>query len=618
MKRIIDSINEALAKAFADAGYEQGYGKAVLSNRPDLCEYQCNGAMACAKAAHKKPIEIAEAVAAALKECPIFAKAEACMPGFINLNIAPDWLSGRLSEMAGEAALSEPAYSADEGLSYRLPKLPSLGLPFTEEPETVIVDYGGANVAKPLHVGHLRSAVIGEAIKRMGARMGHRMIGDVHLGDWGLQMGLIIEELRDRGQTEFTISDLEEIYPAASRKSKATDADGNLTEEARVFKERALRATGRLQNGDPECRRIWERIMELSLSDLRKNYENLSVEFELWKGESDAQKYIDEMIASFREQGIARESQGALVVDVSEESDTKELPPCIVRKSDGASLYATTDLATMIERERLYHPDAYIYIADQRQNLHYTSFFRVAKKSGIVRPEEKLTFLGFGTMNGKDGKPFKTREGGVMRLAVLIRDISEKVYEKIRETRSEAEMPEEEARKIAAIVGLSALKYGDLSNQATKDYVFDLDRFVSFEGNTGPYILYTIVRISSILAKYFETGDADALREAVDTARKEGKLRFLPAAEGPEKALSLLLARFGEVMQNAWNELAPHKLCQYIYEISNAFNSFYHETKILTEPDEEKKRSYIALLALTQEVLGSCIFVLGFDAPARM
>lgn len=637
MKKLNEILNEICAEAFLAAGYDRAYGKVNLSNRPDLCEYQCNGAMACAKAARKKPIEIAEAVVLKLRENEAFAKAEACMPGFINLELAPEFLASYLREMSKDRTSGEKkAFVKGGAEAYVPPALPRLGLSEAEVPQTIIVDYGGANVAKPLHVGHLRSAVIGEALKRMGARLGHHMIGDVHLGDWGLQMGLIIEELKDRGQTEFTLSDLEEIYPAASAKAKETDADGKLTEAASAFKERALKATGLLQSGDPECRRVWERIMELSLADLKKNYDNLNVHFELWKGESDAQQYIPAMIDELVKKGIAYRSQGALVVDVQEESDTKELPPCIIQKSDGASLYATTDLATMVEREKLYQPDAYIYVADQRQNLHYTSFFRVAKKGGIVREDERLSFLGFGTMNGKDGKPFKTREGGVMRLSILISDITEKVYEKIRETRSEAEIPEAEARKIAGIVGLAALKYGDLSNQAAKDYIFDLDRFVSFEGNTGPYILYTIVRITSILNKYFGTEQAEALAEKIEAAFAAGAcgqaaesgaegaeaaaegLSVRPASGKTEKALALLLSRYGEVMETAWAELAPHKICQYIYEVSDAFNSFYHDTKILTEPEEAKRRGYIALLCLTRDVLLNCIDVLGFGAPERM
>ena len=383
-----------------------------------------------------------------------------------------------------------------------------LGIEEPEKPETIIVDYGGANVAKPLHVGHLRAAIIGESVKRMGKFLGHHVIGDVHLGDWGLQMGLIIEELRDRRpdlpyfdpdfkgeypqEPPFTISELEEIYPAASAKSKED------TEAGHAFKERAQTATFQLQNGYPPYRAIWKHIMNVSLADLKKNYDSLDVHFDLWKGESDAQPYIPGLINDLIAKGLAYESQGALVVDIAEETDAKELPPCIIRKSDGAALYATSDLATIVEREQDFHPDHYIYVVDKRQELHFTQVFRVAKKAGIVAPERKMDFLGFGTMNGRDGKPYKTREGGVMRLEKLIAEVNDAAYQKIMENRT---VSEEEAKETAKIVGLSALKYGDLSNQAAKDYVFDIDRFTSFEGNTGPYILYTIVRIKSILSK---------------------------------------------------------------------------------------------------------------------
>ena len=425
-----------------------------------------------------------------------------------------------------------------------------------------------------------------------------------------------IEELRDRGMSDFSLSDLEEIYPAASARSKAKDESGELTPDAEDFRKRALAATARLQDGDPECRKVWEHIMELSLADLRRNYDALNVSFELWKGESDAQKYILDMLRDMEERGIAHESQGALVVDIAEEGDTKEYPPCLIRKSDGASLYATTDLATMVEREQLYHPDAYIYIADQRQSLHYLSFFRVARKAGIVSDSEKLTFLGFGTMNGKDGKPFKTREGGVMRLSVLIDEINEKVFERIRGSRSEEEISDEEAREIARIVGLSALKYGDLSNQASKDYIFDIDRFTSFEGNTGPYILYTIVRIGSILEKYREAGGHLPKAEEM-SSHTEGYRKAMEACDAGKK-LGLSISRYAEVIGSAWEETAPHKICQYIYEISNEFNSFYHDVKILSEPDEEKKKSYLLLLGLTRRILQSCIDMLGFSAPDKM
>ena len=443
----------------------------------------------------------------------------------------------------------------------------------------------------------------------MGRFLGHKTIGDVHLGDWGLQMGLIIEELRDRKpdlpyfdeaytgeypkEAPFTIGELEEIYPAASAKSKEDEA----------FKERAQTATFRLQKGYAPYRAIWKHIMAVSLADLKKNYANLNVEFDLWKGESDAEGYIPDLIDDLINQGLAYESQGALVVDIGEETDSKELPPCIVRKSDGAALYATSDLATIIEREKDFRPDRYIYIADKRQDLHFTQVFRVAKKAGIVKKDMPMAFLGFGTMNGKDGKPFKTRDGGVMRLENLIAGINDQVFKRIMENRT---VTEEEARKTAEIVGLAALKYGDLSNQAGKDYIFDIDRFISFEGNTGPYILYTIVRIKSILAKFAENGG------------KEEAGRILPPASDSEKGLALQLLKFNDVMETSFEDLAPHKICQYIYELSNEFNRFYHDTKILSEEDSDRQAGYISLIMLTKDVLTMAIGVLGIEAPERM
>ena len=498
----------------------------------------------------------------------------------------------------------EAAYSKEDFKDYPIAKDT-----FADKEKTVIVDYGGANAAKPLHVGHLRSAVIGESVKRINTFAGNKTIGDVHLGDWGLQMGLIIEELRDRKpelpyfddsftgeypeEAPFTISELEEIYPAASAKSK----------EDAAFAERAHEATLKLQSGDKACRAIWHHIMNVSKADLKKNYDNLNVHFDLWKGESDAQPYIDDMVNKMIADGIAYESQGATVVDIQQEGDTKELPPCIVRKSDGAALYATSDLATIVEREKLYHPDTYIYLADKRQELHFTQVFRTAKKAGIVAPDADMRFVGFGTMNGKDGKPFKTRSGGVMRLEHLIADIDEAVYEKIMSNRT---VEETEARDTAKIVGLAALKYGDLSNQASKDYVFDIERFSSFEGNTGPYILYTIVRIKSILNKYTENGGST------------DNLKIMASTEESEKNLSLSLIKFADIIDGAYKDNAPHKICQFIYEVSNAFNGFYHNNKILSEPDEVKKASYIALISLTKSILEQCIDLLAIECPDRM
>ena len=588
MKKILDLITEEMEQAFADAGYEKELARVTLSNRPDLCEYQCNGAMAGAKKYHKAPIMIAEEVVAKIPENGYISGAEAVKPGFINLKTNPAAAADYLNQM-----------EADE----------KLGVEEVENPKTIVIDYGGPNVAKPLHVGHLRSAIIGESVKRITRFMGNKVIGDIHLGDWGYQMGLIITELKKRQpdlpyfddnfigeypkEAPFTISDLEEIYPAASAYAKEHDD----------YREEALDATFQLQSGKRGYRAIWDHIMNVSVTDLKKNYANLNVEFDLWKGESDAQKYIPDMVERLKKEGYAHIDNGALVVDVKEETDTKEIPPCMILKSDGAALYDTTDLATLVEREELFQPNEVIYVVDKRQELHFVQVFRCAKKTGIVKEDTKLTFLGFGTMNGKDGKPFKTREGGVMRLENLIREITEKMYEKITENRT---VSEEEAKATAKMVGMAAIKYGDLSNQAAKDYVFDVDRFTSFEGNTGPYILYTIVRIKSILNKYKESG------------KSMDDIKILPATSESEKALMLEAAKFGSVMENVYEELAPHKICAYIYDLANAFNRFYHETKILAEEDEQKQKSYIALLTLTRDILTTCIDLLGFEAPERM
>ena len=588
MKKLLELITEEFEKAFEKNEYDKKLGKVVVSNRPDLCQYQCNGAMAGAKLYHKAPIMIANQVVESLQDNEMFESVEAVMPGFINIKLNSEFVAKYLNDMK-----EADKYGCEN-----------------KAPETIVIDYGGANVAKPLHVGHLRSAVIGESVKRIERFMGNKVISDVHLGDWGLQMGLIITELECRKpdlvyfdesytgeypeEAPFTISELEEIYPCASAKSKVDEE----------FKEKAHQATLKLQSGYAPYTAIWKHIMKVSVEDLKKNYGNLNVDFDLWKGESDAQPYIPGLIQDLIDKKLAYESQGALVVDISKEDDTKELPPCIVRKSDDAALYATSDLATIIQREQDYKPNHYIYVADKRQELHFTQVFRVSKKANIVDENTKMEFLGFGTMNGKDGKPFKTRDGGVMRLENLIAQINKAVYDKIMENRT---VSEEEANNTAKIVGLAALKYGDLSNQASKDYIFDIDRFASFEGNTGPYILYTIVRIKSILEKYkAESGNEDV------------NLPVISTDNGSQMQLMLEVAKFNEIIENATEELAPHKICSYVYDLSNAFNRFYHETKILAEEDQTKKAGYIALINLTINVLEQCIDLLGFSAPDRM
>lgn len=588
MKKILDLISEEMKKAFEEAGYDRELGKVSLSNRPDLCEYQCNGAMAGAKTYKKAPIMIANEVAEKLTDSEIFSEVTAVMPGFLNLKVKEGFVTAYLKEME----------ASDK-----------FGLKKPEKVKKIVIDYGGPNVAKPLHVGHLRSAIIGESIKRIARYVGHEVIGDIHLGDWGLQMGLIITELKERQpelvyfdeaytgeypkEPPFTIAELEEIYPTASGKSK----------EDKAYKERAMEDTYKLQNGVRGHRALWKHIIQVSVSDLKKNYANLNVDFDLWKGESDVHDRIPGMVEYMKKEGYAHESEGALVVDVKEETDTKEIPPCMILKSDGASLYNTTDLATIMERMEEIHPDQLIYVVDKRQELYFEQVFRCAKKTKLVEADTDLKFLGFGTMNGKDGKPFKTRDGGVMRLESLISDINEQMFRKITDNH---EVEEEEARKTAKIVALSAVKYGDLSNQASKDYIFDVDRFTSFEGDTGPYILYTMVRIKSILAKYKEQGgnpETVALQNSLSPSQKD---------------LMLALTKFTSMMEAAYEELAPHKVCAYIYDLANAFNRFYHETKILTQEDEQVKAGFIALIKLTLAVLETCIQVLGFEAPERM
>ena len=595
MKKILDLITDEVTKAFTECGYDAKYAKVTLSNRPDLCEYQCNGAMAAVKEYKKAPFMIADEVVEKLAANPMFAMAESVKPGFLNLKIDEAYLADYVAKM-----------QEDEG---------RFGCEKTEAPKTIMIDYGGPNVAKPLHVGHLRSAINGESVKRIGKFMGHNVIGDVHLGDWGLQMGLIITELKLRRpelvyfddaytgeypeEAPFTISELEEIYPTASKKSKEDEA----------YKEAAMQATFELQHGKRGYQALLKHILNVSVTDLKRNYANLNVSFELWKGESDAQPYIPDMVQKMKDDGFAYISDGALVVDVKEETDTKEIPPCMILKSDGASLYNTTDLATMVWRMKDYNPDELIYVVDKRQELYFTQVFRCARKTGIVKPETELKFLGFGTMNGKDGRPFKTRDGGVMRLEHLISGINEEMLAKIQENQKTKEnlgISTEEAENTAKMVALAAIKYGDLSNQASKDYIFDIDRFTSFEGNTGPYILYTIVRIKSILNKYHGLGkdDSGAVIEA--------------AHSKSEKDLMLELSKFNAVMESAFEETAPHKICSYIYDLANAFNSFYHGTKIMSEENETVQKSYIRLLELTKSVLETCIDVLGFSAPERM
>ncbi|EQB89701.1 arginyl-tRNA synthetase [Clostridium punense] len=589
MEKLIKKISTIMEDKFEQCGYDRQLCTVTVSNRPDLCQFQCNGAMAAAKKYKKSPIDIAKEIVAAVENEENFENVSIAGPGFININLKDSFISNYINNMYGDS---------------------KLGCTSDVDPMTIVVDYGGANVAKPLHVGHLRAAIIGESIKRIGRFLGHKVIGDVHLGDWGLQIGMVISEVERRNPSlpyfdedfqgeypetaPFTIDELEEIYPAASSLAKS---DEKAMEAAR-------KATFELQNGRRGYVALWKHILNVSIADLKKNYGNLNVEFDLWKGESDCQKYIPEMVELFKEKGFTYESEGALVIDVAKETDTYTVPPIIILKSDGATLYSTTDLATIVERVKDYNPDAIIYVVDKRQGLHFEQVFRCAKKTNIIKEDATLDFIGFGTMNGKDGKPFKTREGGVMRLQDLIQIIKDNVKDKLKETDT---MTPEEVEEISRKVGLAALKYGDLSNQATKDYIFDMDKFSSFEGNTGPYLLYTVVRIKSILRK--------AEAEGINLSSSK---EILHPYSSTERDLMLKISRFNEVVNLSFKDRSPNKICDYIYDLSNLFNKFYHDNRIIAEENIEKKMSWLNLITLTQKVLEAGLDLLGIEAPEKM
>ena len=582
MEQILDIITEKMQAAFEEAGYDRAYGRVTVSNRPDLCEYQCNGALAAAKQYHCAPIKIAQAVVEKLN-AEDYSLVEAVNPGFINLKLSGHFLKEYLETMR---------------------TAPKFGAAQIGAGKTVVVDYGGANVAKPLHIGHLRPAIIGESLKRLYKYLGYNAIGDVHLGDWGLQMGLIIAELSERQpelpyfdpdftgeypkEAPFTVTDLEEIYPTAS--AKKSDPE---------FSHKAHQATLELQQGRRGYRALWRHIMNVSVADLKKNYDNLDVHFEKWLGESDADPYIPPMVEDMKKRGIAVPSEGAWVIPVAQEGDKKEMPPCILVKSDGSSIYATTDLATLVQRMQDWHPDKVLYVTDKRQNLHFEQVFRAARKAGIVPDTTELEHVGFGTMNGKDGKPFKTRDGGVLRLETLISDMTDFVRAKVVENRI---VEPEEVEPTTAKIAMAALKYGDLSNQPTKDYNFDMERFAAFEGNTGPYILYTIVRIKSILSRYGEWENLPIQEPANDYA----------------KDLMLAVTKFGPALDSALKTSSPNLICAYIYELAGCVNKFYHETPILKEADETVKAGHIALIGLAKNILEASIDLLGFHAPEKM
>ncbi len=583
MNTITQILTETVSEAFEKCGYDKSLGTVFVSDRIDLCQFQCNGSFAAAKQYKKAPFIIADEIAAVISENPAFLKVEVAKPGFINMTMKDEYLIELLGKI-----------SSDE----------FLGIPQAENPGTIVIDYGGPNVAKPLHIGHLRSAIIGESLKRLARACGYKVVSDVHLGDWGLQIGLVIAELEARNPDwecfkidfkkgyipELTADMLNEVYPYASQKSKTDES----------FKIKAHQATAELQSNRPGYIALWKEILRVSIADLKSNYEKLGVDFDLWYGESDADKYIDELIEILTSKGLLHESEGAMVVDVELESDKAPMPPVIVKKSDNSSIYATTDLATIIQRNIDFAPQKIWYVVDKRQELHFTQVFRCAKKAGLVPLETELEFLGFGTMNGGDGKPYKTRDGGVMRLSDLLETVTKAASEKLD---ASAFLNGEDHKEIARRVGVAAVKFGDLINHRSKDYIFDLDKFLSFEGKTGTYLLYTITRINSIIKK-------------TDSENKNDTVTKLYTDIERELILSILLT--GDVFRHAIDEKSPNYICDNAYRLAAVFSKFYHDNHIITEADEEKKKNWIALISLTRQMLLKHLDILAIEPVEHM
>lgn len=586
MKAITQILSEFVSQAFEIAGYDPSLGVVTASDRLDLCQFQCNGAFSAAKQYHKAPFIVAEQVAEVLKSDGIFSKVEVAKPGFLNLTLKDSYLLEHANAIAAD---------------------PNLGIPMADKPSTIVLDYGGPNVAKPLHIGHLRSAIIGESIKRIARAAGHKVIGDIHLGDWGLQIGLVITELQVRYPewrcfaadfdpaadeiAPLNTALLSEVYPFASKKSK-TDEE---------YAKKAHQATYELQNGHPGYIALWKEILRVSIEDMKGNYEKLGVTFDLWYGESTADRYVPRLMNILAEKNLLTESDGALIVEVADPEDKAPMPPVIVRKSDHSSNYATTDLATIIQREEDFHPDKIWYVVDNRQELHFTQVFRCAKKAGLVPPRTELEFLGFGTMNGADGKPYKTRDGGIMKLEDMIATVTAGAQEKLEASNF---VDKADYQDIARKVGVAAIKFGDLINQRSKDYVFDLSKFFSFEGKTGTYLLYTITRINSILKKAGVPVNQPLPLTGVYT--------------DSERELLLKILMGGDVFQRALAEKAPNYLCENAYQLANSFSKFYHDNHIIDEPDKVKKQSWLALISLVRQVLCKHLDLLGIEAVEHM
>lgn len=584
-KKLTDIVSEA----FIQNGYEASFGNVRLSDRPDLCQFQCNGAFTCGKAQRTNPVEVAKKIVSSIKNDGVFKDIGIAGPGFINFILEDSFISKHINEILQSK---------------------NLGIKSNFEPEKIMIDYGGPNVGKPLHVGHLRTAIIGESLKRISRLLGHTVIGDVHLGDWGLQMGMIIVELKRQNpswvyfdenfdgdypkESPLSYDDFENTYPLASKRAKE---DEDIMKEARE-------ATKQLQKGNPGYLALWSHFVNISVSALKKSYDKLFIDFDLWLGESNAQDIIEEMVEDLKNKGFTYESEGALVIDVKEDTDDQEIPPFMVYKSDGSTLYSTTDLATILKRRKDYSPNSIWYVVDLRQSMHFKQLFRCAYKTNILDKDTNLSFLGFGTMNGKDGKPYKTRDGGVMQLDKLIEMIENKALERIENEKIGLNYSDEEKQEIAHLVGIAALKYADLMNHRTKDYVFDIDRFLSFEGKTGAYLLYSVVRMKSLLRKAKEQNLCIGIIKE-------------PSSD-IERDLQLKLANLSDIANKAFEEKAPNYICDYAYNLAADFNRFYHEHKILTQEDSELRSAWLGLINLVHEVMSTCIDVLGIKSPERL
>lgn len=589
MSSLKAQLTTIVSDAFAACGYDRQYGEVTLSNRPDLAQFQCNGALAAAKKYGKQPRQLGEEVAQRLQALPYFQSVSLAGPGFINLTVTDAFLTEQIIRFA-----------ADE----------RRGAATAAQASKVIVDYGGANVAKPMHVGHLRAAIIGESIKRLTRFVGHEVVGDVHLGDWGLPMGQVIAELANRypdwpyfdesysgpypAESPVSIADLEEIYPTASQRAKANE----------TFAQQARQATNELQRGRPGYRALWQHFVTVSVAELKRDYGDINVHFDLWLGESDTQHILVTLLEDLRAAGFAEESDGALILPVAEPDEKREIPPLILEKSDGAVLYGTTDLATIQQRVQELGAELILYVVDNRQSLHFEQVFRAAYKTGIAPAGVRMEHLAFGTMNGQDGKPYKTRAGGVMKLRSLIEMITDKARERLGEVEAAQNYPPEEKEAIAQMVGVATLKFADLSNQRTGDYIFDLDRFSAFEGRTGPYLLYTAARTKSILRRAVEEG-----------------LAFGPISapvDEDERALFLKLLELPDVVELAFAQRMPHHLCEYVFTLAMVFNRFYHQHHILSEAKPAQQASWLGLTRCVVGTLALTLDLLGIAVPERM